>query len=103
MRPLVFQEGLWGDIWGKAGQKLIRSMTQFMINYHIKLLSTHDLRLKKAMSDKSFKSRAILNLIFTGLILTKKRKLCYNQLKLCANIERDSRLRGNDSASQGMK
>ena len=34
--------------------------TIIMINYHIKLLSTHDLKLKRAISDKSFKSRAVL-------------------------------------------
>ena len=34
-----------------------------MIDYKIKLLSTHDLRLKQAVKDKNLKSRAILNLM----------------------------------------
>ena len=34
-----------------------------MVNYKIKLLSTHDELLQQAMGDKSFKSRAILNLM----------------------------------------
>ena len=56
--PLSFQEGLWGNILKKLG-----ILAQFMIDYKIKLLSTHDLRLKRAMKDKSLKSRAILNLM----------------------------------------
>ena len=34
-----------------------------MIDYKIKLLSTHDLKLKRAMSNKSLKSHAVLNLM----------------------------------------
>ena len=56
--PLSFQEGLWGNILKKLGV-----LAQFMIDYKIKLLSTHDLRLKRAMKDKRLKSRAILNLM----------------------------------------
>ena len=53
-----FQEGLWGNALKKLGK-----ITPFVINYRIKLLSTHDLRLKRAMKDKQLKSRAVLNLM----------------------------------------
>ncbi len=56
--PLSFQEGIWGNILKKFG-----SLAQFMINYQIKLLSTHDPEVKRAMKDKSLKSHAVLNLM----------------------------------------
>ena len=39
--PTGFQEGLWGNILKKLG-----NIAPFVINYQVKLLSTHDLRLK---------------------------------------------------------
>ena len=57
--PESFQEGLWG----KNILKKLGILTHFMVDYKIKLLSTHDFRLKKALKDKSLKSRAILNLM----------------------------------------
>ena len=45
--PTGFQEGLWGNVLKKLG-----NLAPFVINYQIKLLSTHDLRLKRAMRDK---------------------------------------------------
>ena len=56
--PLNFQKGVWGSILKAFG-----NMAQFVIDYKIKLLSTHDLKLKRAMSNKSFKSHAVLNLM----------------------------------------
>ncbi len=56
--PTDFQEGLWGNILKKFG-----NLTHFMINYNIKLLSTHDPEVRRAMEDKSLKSRAVLNLM----------------------------------------
>ena len=57
--PQSFQEGLWG----KNILKKLGFLTQFMLNYKIKLLSTHDELLQQAMGDKSLKSQAILNLM----------------------------------------
>ena len=57
-RPTGFQEGIWGNILKK-----FCNIAPFVINYQIKLLSTHDLRLKRAVKDKNLKSRAILNLM----------------------------------------
>ena len=50
-------------LWGKNILKKLGFLTQFMLNYKIKLLSTHDELLQQAMGDKSLKSRAILNLM----------------------------------------
>ena len=48
-----FQEGFWGEFFSKIPV----SARKNMLNYRLRLLDTHDLKVEKALKDKSFRSR----------------------------------------------
>ena len=70
----TFQEGLWG----KSFAEIPVSARKNMLNYELRVLDTHEERVKKAIRDKGFKSRGFLNALQKVRTL-KAEETCLNE------------------------
>ena len=60
-KPWNWPKSLKKGLWGRILQEIPPSLEKDMLDYGIRVLDTHDHKVKKAIGDRSFKSRGFLN------------------------------------------